>query len=260
MTYTNNIEEGGRLTPMVKELLMVTIGVFILQSLNHNVTALGALHADWLRGLELWRPVTYIFLHQNFMHILMNMYALFLFGPLLERHLGKYQFLTLYFLSGILGGLGWAMLAHGRGTCIGASGAVFGLLGSYAFLFPNDRLALIFPPVVLKAWQFVLGYGLWELIQVLGQSGGPVANAAHLFGGIAGSMYTLVLIRKYEPWRYQRATKWLDWLRTLLSQNRDQMARNEQVRVDKILEKIGREGIGSLTDAERKILKKTGRS
>jgi membrane associated rhomboid family serine protease len=259
MSYTHNFEKGGRVTPMVKELLMVTIGAFILQHVFPWIQVLGSLHSDWLRGFQLWQPVTYLFLHQGIMHLLMNMYVLFLFGPPLERVLGKYQFLTLYFLSGILGGLGWSVLAHSSASCIGASGAVFGLLGSYALLYPDDRLQLLFPPIVLKAWQFVLGFAAIELYHVLNQSGGNVANSAHLCGGIAGAIYTLALIRKYEPWRYRRATKWFDSLRDKAVQSKEKMAANDKKRVDQILEKIGREGIGSLTDAERKILKNAGR-
>lgn len=269
MSYTSYSTGGGRMTPMVKELLYITLGVFVLQFVFPFISYLGALTSDWVQGLQVWRLVTYIFLHSTpynsppgfpwFTHILFNMYALFLFGPPLERVLGKRQFLTLYFLSGILGGLGWSLLAGPHSSCVGASGAIFGLLGSYALLFPNDRLALLFPPVVLKAWQFVLIFGFIELYHVLGQSGGHVANSAHFFGGVAGAIYTLVLIHKYEPWRFRRVFKWLDNLRDKSDQHKEQMDQASKKQVDEILEKISREGIGSLTDAERKILKKAGR-
>ncbi|MFC1467605.1 rhomboid family intramembrane serine protease [Verrucomicrobiota bacterium] len=259
MSYTNQGLGTGRMTPMVKELLLITIGAFVLQYVFPIVLQLGALHSNWLSGFQVWRLVSYMFLHGGIFHLLMNMYGLFLFGPPLEKVLGKRQFLTLYFLSGILGGIGWSLLAGRYAVCVGASGAVFGLLGSYALLFPNDRLQLLFPPIVLKAWQFVLGFGLIELFHVLNQSGGRVANSAHLCGGIAGAIYTLVLIRKYEPWRFRRAFKWLDNLRDKAERHKAQADFAEKKQVDEILEKISKEGIGSLTNAERKVLKNAGR-
>lgn len=258
MSYTSQSIGGGRVTPMVKELLLVTIGVFVLQNIFPFIYEWGALPNNWLSGLQVWRLGSYIFLHAGLFHLLMNMYALYMFGPPLEQTLGKHQFLVLYFLSGILGGLGWSILAAHYSVCIGASGAVFGLLVSYALLYPDEKLQLLFPPVVLKTWQFVLGYVLIELYHVLSQSGGRVANSAHLCGGIAGAIYTLILIRKYEPWRYRRATKWVDKLRDKMSEHKTVAHPVDQKRVDAILEKIGKEGIGSLTDAERKILKMAG--
>lgn len=261
MSYTGYGIGGGRLSPMVKELLLITIGAFVLQYVFPQLMyQWGALNSTWFRGFEVWRLGTYMFLHAGFFHLLMNMYALFLFGPPLEQVLGKRQFLTLYFLSGILGGLGWSLLAGRYGVCVGASGAIFGLLGSYALLFPNDRLQLLFPPIALKAWQFVLGFALIELFHVLEQSGGRVANSAHLCGGIAGAIYTLVLIRKYEPWRFRRAFKWVDALRDKAEQYKAGQDQAGKKQVDEVLAKISREGIGSLTDAERKVLKKAGRN
>ncbi len=262
MSYQSNGIGTGGMTPMVKDLLYITIGAFVLERVFPIIFYYGGLPFDWFRGMQIWRLITYMFLHADIFHILMNMYALYMFGPSLERVLGKYQFLTLYFLSGILGGLGWSLLAKG-GYCIGASGAVFGLLGSYALLFPDDRLQLLFPPVVLKAWQLILGYGVIELVQVLGQSGGRVANSAHLFGGIAGAIYTLVLIRKYEPWRFRRIFKWLDSAKKANSQNQaEKQAKKEaeelkaqRQKIDEILGKVSREGIGSLTASERETLR-----
>lgn len=259
MSYMSQGMSGGRMTPMVKELLLITVGAFLLQYIFPIVYQAGALQSNWLSGFKIWQLGSYMFLHAGVFHLLMNMYALFLFGPPLEKVLGKHQFLALYFLSGILGGLGWSLLAGHYSVCVGASGAVFGLLGSYALLFPNDRLQLLFPPIVLKAWQFVLGFGLIELFHVLEQSGGRVANSAHLCGGIAGAIYTLVLIRKYEPWRFRRVFKWLDRFKGQAAQHRERMGQVSQKQVDSVLEKIGREGIGSLTEAERQILKKAGR-
>ena len=100
MSYTSYGVGGSRMTPMVKELLLITIGAFLLQYIFPIVYQLGALPSNWLSGFQVWRLGTYMFLHAGVFHLLMNMYALFLFGPPLEKVLGKRQFLTLYFLGG----------------------------------------------------------------------------------------------------------------------------------------------------------------
>ena len=153
--------------------------------------------------------VTHMFMHGGFAHILFNMYALFIFGSVLERVWGSQKFLFYYFVTGI----GAALIHLGvmalqlRGyiadlnagdllaraqiqdilvtPTVGASGAIFGLLLAYGMLFPNNIMQLIFPPIALKAKWFVVAYGVIELM--LGMSGrGDIAHFAHLGGMIFG--------------------------------------------------------------------------
>jgi len=248
---------GSRMTPCVKNILLVTVGCFFLQiALGGTVEALFALRADWFsRGL-FWQPVSYIFLHDRrmLMHILLNMYGLYLLGPAVESTLGSRRFAVLYFLSGILGGIGWALLSR-FGTCVGASGAVYGVLFSYAALYPQARMRLIFPPIELKAWQLVTGLALIEFFQTMGLRGGIVANAAHLAGGVAGFCYAMALVYRHESWRVRRMFPWLDRLRRTAEEWKRQAASGSVEEVDRILEKIAQKGIGSLTPRERRTLK-----
>ena len=98
--------------------------------------------------------------------------------------MGSYRFMILFYLSVILGGLGWSLLALPGTYCVGASGGLMGTLGAFAALYPNARLLLwfIFP---VRAWVLVLGLALWELSETISAPRiGGIANAAHLMGGI----------------------------------------------------------------------------
>ena len=141
-----------------------------------------------------WTFVTYMFLHGDFFHLFFNMYALFLFGSVLERVWGTKKFLFYYFATGVGAGLIHIGVQYMTGDVyptIGASGAIFGLLIAYAMLYPNAIMGLIFPPVTMKAKWFVLIYAALELL--LGVSGAQsgVAHFAHLGGLVVGLIIML---------------------------------------------------------------------
>lgn len=147
---------------------------------------------------------TYMFLHGGVSHLFFNMFALWMFGRTLEYELGSQRFFTYYMVCGVGAaliqlGVSYAEFVHTVDSSgmyaatrllaiptVGASGAVFGLLLAFGVLHPNNRIMLMFPPVVLKAKWFVLIYGLVELL--FGMSGyqAGVAHFAHLGGMIWG--------------------------------------------------------------------------
>jgi membrane associated rhomboid family serine protease len=195
----SSASNGAHLTFAVQWLLILNVGIYFAESLfGLPLKQLFALKADWVNTLSAWQLVTYQFAHYNFSHLFSNMLGLFFLGPDVERALGTNRFGALYLMSGILGGFGWALLSPSYSACVGASGAVFGILGAYAALYPNRELVLlIFPFAPIKAWVLVLIFGAYELLQTLGGPGGAVANAAHLGGGIAGYIYALILNRPH---------------------------------------------------------------
>lgn len=259
MNYRTSPGGSGSLSPCVRELLMLSVGMFFLQMvLGPLMERYFALHSNWLAHLAFWQPLTYIFLHGGFGHILWNMLALFLLGPAIERELGWKHFLILYLVSGVLGGVGWALLSS-AGICVGASGAIFGVLAAYGALFPNARMMLIFPPVTMKAWQLVLLFGVIEFFQINSQSGGSIANSAHLAGGLAGFAYALSYIRVNEPWRYRRLFQWLDRIADFFRQNWENRRQQRTNDIDRILDKVAERGIDSLTERERKVLEDSGK-
>ena len=142
--------------------------------------------------------VTAIFLHGGFLHILSNMWFLWVFGDNIEGHLGLVPFFILYFLSGIVGNiLQYLLMSASSIPMLGASGAVAGVLGAYFVLFPHSRIKTlvpisIFPTTVNIPAGFMLGY--WFILQILsgaaslpfmGDQGG-IAFFAHVGGFITG--------------------------------------------------------------------------
>jgi membrane associated rhomboid family serine protease len=176
-----------------------------------------------------------------------NMMGLYFLGPETERALGTNRFFALYFLSGILGGLGWSLLSP-YGSCIGASGAIFGILGAYAALYPKRELIIIFLPFVpIKAWLFVLLLGAYEFMHTLAGPGGGIANAAHLGGGIAGYIYATIIGRP-----------------DLLHKMKEKFRPREKppvsrAEIDRILDKAAQQGMHTLTSRERDQLKRAGK-
>jgi membrane associated rhomboid family serine protease len=248
-TATQNID--GTPTEMtfgVQMLLFANIATYVIEHLfGFPLSKLCALHADWWSTFSVWNLVTYLFIHQGFWHLFSNMMGLYFLGPETERALGTNRFFVLYFLSGILGGLGWSLLSP-YGSCIGASGAIFGILGAYAALYPKREMILIFLPFIpIKAWLFVLLLGAYEFMHVLSGPGGHIANSAHLGGGIAGYIYATIIGR--PDILHKIKEKFLTKAKPLVS----------RAEIDRILDKAAQQGMHSLTSRERDLLKRAGK-
>jgi rhomboid family protein len=195
-----------------RSLILLNVAVFALQALYDDflisIFALWPIrrfHVQELHavvGFEPWQLVTYAFLHGSFSHIALNMLALLIFGPEVERTLGTKHFLLLYFAAVVSAAcvqLAVVTLAGQSGIypTIGASGGIFGVLLAFGMLFPHRIVVLLFPPIPLPAWLLVTLYGLVELTNgVLGTEAG-VAHFAHL-GGMLGAYLELKLWRRRE--------------------------------------------------------------
>lgn len=246
------------ITSAVKLLLILNIAIFVLESVFRvPFSGLFALPAAWWKSLSYGQLFTYMFVHGSFSHLLMNMMGLFFIGPAMERTLGSYRFFILYYMSGILGGLGWSLLASPGQYCVGASGAIMGILGAFAALYPNAQVVLIFLPFFpIKAWKLVLVFMLLEFYQTFVHPiFGGIANAAHLMGGIAGFAYAMSLkhpdflasIKKGRAGTKPKAGP---------KPGSETLSKEE---VDRILDKIGKEGMGALSHKEREMLKRATR-
>jgi len=143
-----------------------------------------------------------MFLHGGWLHLLGNMLFLFVFGNNVEDRLGHLRYLLFYLGCGYIATYGFAVLNAGSTEpLVGASGAIAGVLGAYLWLFPRARVTslVIVIPVAMPAW---LVLGLWFVLQWIyfqgaGVSGGTgVAYAAHVFGFIAGFLFTAFFVRR----------------------------------------------------------------
>lgn len=217
-----------------------------------------------LRGDVLWKPwlwwqmVTYGFAHApEPSHVLFNMLGLFILGRDVEWTYGKREFIRLYLALLLAGGLTWSIastIAHNSIPVVGASGAVAGIVVLYALHFPRRTLLLFFI-IPMPAW--VLGVLLvaFDLRGALGHGDQNVAYVVHL----AGAAFAFLYFR--SGWRFERMGAGLGaWLHRLrgprLRVRRPEEDSEEDLRneVDRILEKISREGEASLTRRERRAL------
>ena len=198
--YDDNAGGGRRFLANVpdvtRNIIIINIIVFaatwLSESVMHSYVLTGtfALYYPGSRFFRIWQPLTYMFLHGGFFHILFNMYTLYIFGSVVERIIGEKKFLIFYILCGLGAAatqIGVQALEGGSGIpTVGASGAIYGLLIAYAMLFPDNRLTLIFPPVSLKSKWMVVIFAVVELLFSISGSSDGVAHVAHLGGMLFG--------------------------------------------------------------------------
>ena len=146
-------------------------------------------------GFKVWQLITCGFLHANFLHLAINMYALWMFGSDVERAVGPKHYLTLYFASLVSSSLTQLlvvsmMTSAGVYPTVGASGAIFGILLVFGMLFPRRTIVLLIPPIPMPAIVFVILYALLELFSGVFGTNQGVAHFAHL-GGMIGAFLTL---------------------------------------------------------------------
>lgn len=208
---------GFHLPMVVKNLLIINGLAFLAQMALQKSGSTWIFDNLALHDVRspLFKPhqlITYLFLHGNFMHILGNMFALWMFGSSLETEWGPKRFLLFYMVCGIFAGilhLGvlyfdykqyWDMFAmlHPddqetliRSWTVGASGAVFGILAAYGYLFPN-RVIYLYAAIPIKAKWLVMMYAAGELyLAIQNSAGDTVAHWAHLGGALAGILMVL---------------------------------------------------------------------
>jgi membrane associated rhomboid family serine protease len=143
---------------------------------------------------EWWRLLSSGFLHVDFMHLFVNMYTLYMFGPLLLRLLGPSAFLQVY-LGALIGGnllSLWVNRKQDSYTAVGASGAITGVVFATVIIIPELQLSLMFLPIGIPGWLFAVLYTLFSIWGVRSKTGN-VGHDAHLGGGIAGTLVLLAL-------------------------------------------------------------------
>lgn len=185
--------------PVVKNLIIINVLVFLAQSLLDTKFALTARFALWPINSSLFQPyqlVTHMFTHGSMGHIFFNMFALWMFGKTLENVWGPKRFLSFYLICGIgaaIAHLAVQNLMGGAGPAVGASGAVMGILVAFGYLFPNTELFILFIPFPIKAKWAVIGYVVIDLFGGIANfSGDNIAHFAHLGGALTG--FILVLL------------------------------------------------------------------
>ncbi|RLJ07950.1 MAG: rhomboid family intramembrane serine protease [Candidatus Aenigmatarchaeota archaeon] len=174
---------------VTKYLILLNIIVFIIEELtwafgSDGFTLLFALTPSLALKGYVWQFFTYMFLHADIWHITVNMFVLFMFGPVMEDYLGEKRFLTLYFVSGIGSAVMYMLLSFEPNVLmLGASGAVFGVLAGFAIAFPKERLILFPIPFPIRAIYLIVLLAVAEFTMGIFGSQRGIANFGH-FGGI----------------------------------------------------------------------------
>jgi membrane associated rhomboid family serine protease len=255
------------LTPMVKRLLIANVVVFIL------TMAVGqGFMFEWFAFqpgeliLRPWGPLTYMFLHVDIWHLLVNMLVVFFFGPPLEGRWGGREFLRFYAVCG-LGGVALSFLFQ-PDWIVGASAATYGLMLAFAMNWPTVPIYVwgIFPVQARYLVGFLFLVTLWSAGP--GAEGSSVAHLAHLGGILSGFLYLKADWRPGE--RLKQMQRSATRRRRLAIVPRDENVDEQRLvqspgkrvredaalydRVDAVLDKISAEGMSSLTAEELRLL------
>lgn len=207
---------------ITKNLLIINVLCFFasiaFRSHGIDLNDIFGLHFFMADNFRPWQLFTYMFMHAGWQHLFFNMFAVWMFGRIMEQTMGPRRFLIYYIVCGLGAGLMqelvqlaeyWYLGLAGyeqivisgtvtpmaeylnRWNTVGASGAVYGILLAFGMTFPNERM-FIFPiPVPIKAKYFVVGFAVIELLSALSQKGDGIAHMAHLGGMLVGLLLLL---------------------------------------------------------------------
>lgn len=249
---------------MVVNLILLNVAVYAGQFLiGKTFTDALSLHDDlWRRPWEIYQLLSYGFVHdpESVLHIVFNMFGLWVFGTDLEDTYGRAEFLRIYLAAIVVAGLAWVgMEAVNERTAvlIGASGGVMGVMLLFVLHFPR-RVFYIWGLFPLPAWAIGTIYVVMDVTGLLNPSGDQVANIAHLAGMGFGFVYyrSGINLGRLVPRRLSDLTRWRPKLRI---HDPEDDARDLSAQVDEILEKISRHGEASLTKNERRTLEEASR-
>lgn len=267
---------GPGMSPMVKKILIANCAVFVLQVILFGTfggygiyegTSGGDFRLVWFGeyiGLVpalvqegyLWQLISYMFVHGGFVHLFFNMFVLWMFGVSLERVWGGLGFLQFYLVCGLAAGLGMVTFYWGSRTpVVGASGAIYGILGAYAINWP-DRLVYIWGIIPMKIKYLVVLIGASDLAMHL-FADWPIAHEAHLTGLAVGLLYAWKLnpsrsiIDRLDRFRKQRKVKKKQQQWEQRQQKLDQMAEE----ADEILDRMNEVSWEELSEEEKQQIR-----
>jgi membrane associated rhomboid family serine protease len=194
MAYNNYGNSFQRTTPVVLNLIIINVLVFLVQMIfdgeDKIITGTLALYPYNSGLFKPYQLVSHLFTHGGLPHILFNMYALWMFGTALERAWGPKRFLIFYLICGL--GAACAQLFLTDSAAVGASGAIMGLLAGFAYLFPNTEFFIIPIPFPIKAKYMVAIYAAIDLFGGFHPGGADnIAHFAHLGGLVMGFILVL---------------------------------------------------------------------
>lgn len=265
----------------MKWLLISNVGIFLLQALLTDrgadpwelrpFEAIGFFSIETAFGqFQVWRLISFQFLHADFFHILFNMWMLYVMAPFLERWWGSRAFLLYYLLCGVGGALLYSLLVMMPGILpdgmigarlIGASAGVLGAIIGVAVLAPQGQIRLLFPPIAMKMRTFAILVLCLDLYILLTNSSNAGGSAGHLGGAMVG--FLLMRVPVLRGWLVKMANSKGVSVKIVKKPKpqskirpKSELSGSESSEVDRILDKINNEGLQSLTDKERELLRR----
>lgn len=283
--------------PITKNIIIINVlfflAMYVTPSYGIDLTKMLGLHFFMASDFRIYQLITYMFMHGNAMHILFNMFAVWMFGRIVENAWGSRRFLIYYLVCGVGAGifqeivqyidysinlsaydsvdLGTSIISMNAYlnlmTTVGASGAVYGILLAFGLSYPEERM-FVFPiPIPIKAKYFVIGYAFIELFSGLSSSNDGVAHFAHLGGMVVG----FLLILYWSRGNGRIAGGYIDKIRKFFKQKQkpkmkvhygernadyqyNAQKKEDQAEIDRILDKLRKSGYESLTVDEKKKL------
>jgi membrane associated rhomboid family serine protease len=250
-----NRDDNGGIPPVVFRMppftrltggiILVCFIVFLAQAFGPGSITYGGLlsYEDGLAWRQPWRFITYQYLHVSAWHFGINMLILYFFLPTLELRWGWAKALGFYTLGGVVGGLTFGLLsiAAPHGMLMGASGSIMAAMGAVALFYPERQFIFGIP---IRVGVAILGF-LYLLSAMADRN---LSDAAHIGGLVFGFVAPLVagpmLARQQHEWRRRKVLR------------HSQMEIREQEQIDQILAKVSQHGMHSLTNAEKKALKR----
>ncbi len=241
----------------IKILVSINFGIFLLQALSKSerlfFPLFGLVPKLVWSDLMIWQPFTYMFFHGGVWHVLINMFVLWMFGSELERIWGRDRFLKFFFITGVGSGLITMLFSLQSMTpVVGASGSVYGVLLAYGLTYPNRRVYL-YGIIPIKSIWFVFGIGLMAFLS----SFNNISEISHLTH-ISGMLIGYLLLKKPIDWSslwFRMRKRTLEY--RIMKEEKKLVEKNKiENDVNKILDKINREGYDSLTENESERLYK----
>ena len=259
--YREDPRGGGMRRPMsaVKILIIANVAVFLLQLITRKGPGwepvsggFGLYPEQVVTQFRVWQILTSMFLHGGPVHLLINMFVLFMFGTAVEGRLGRRQFFYLYFGAGILAGVSYVVVYHFMNVntpAVGASGGIVGVVIYYALLAPNS-VAYIFGLIPMRMKWVAIGLVGLDLFGFFAGGGrSEIANVAHLGGALFGFLYfryanrlDRMFVDRQVRARTNRASRDLRGLEEMREE------------VDRLLGKVSRGGLDSLSEEEKRFL------
>jgi membrane associated rhomboid family serine protease len=286
-----------RITPAVQWLVAINVAVYFVQ-LTVLTQADVQLALGFQRnnlGHQWWTIGTYMFVHGGFWHLVLNMYALWLFGPRVEWRWTTREFVRFYVFCGLGGWFAHLVFVPGNTLLIGASAAVFGVMLAYASLWPDEQL-FVFGVIPTTVRWLVIVVGALNLVGGITASDGQggVAYLAHIGGLAAGWIYLRMTaavnlgrlrqgvspvpdepedippraVPKALPRSRAREREHIDDVvarsnamvaKHAASRRTSRAPQSEHTALDRVLDKISAHGLESLTDEERRLLDEASR-